>query len=93
MIDINAESYAEITLTNFRLKERLKVQQWIHCFITFSSEMLPQDIIDPEILVILNQDKQPLQIILQEEGCDSPNFQLTESEKSQVTEWLSQQDL
>ncbi|MFA9556817.1 hypothetical protein ACERII_05915 [Evansella sp. AB-rgal1] len=90
MIDLNFEKYSEITLTNLYIKEAFPVQHWVHCIVGFSSEEMPEDIVDPEILVILNEDKEALQIILYEEGCDSPNYQLTDSEKTQVKQWISE---
>ena len=92
MININAQQYTETPLTNLHIKETYPLQQWIHTIVEFSSPKMPDDIIEPEILVILNQQNEVLQIILHEEGCDSPNYQLTDHEKEQITTWLSKQN-
>ncbi|MBU8907644.1 hypothetical protein [Desertibacillus haloalkaliphilus] len=88
MIDLNFEKYTEMTLTDFQLKDSYDVQQWTHCIVRFMCDNMPEDIEDPEALVILNQENDVLQISLYEEGCDSPNYQFTDGEKKQITNWL-----
>ncbi|MDQ0253135.1 hypothetical protein J2S74_000507 [Evansella vedderi] len=94
MIDLNAEKYIETTFTNLHLKDTYLMQHWIHCIIGFSSSEMPNDMEDPEILVILDEEsKEILQVILREEGCDSPNYQLTTNEKEQIKQWLSKEEI
>ncbi|WP_078554086.1 hypothetical protein [Bacillus alkalicellulosilyticus] len=89
MIDIEFEQYSELSLTDFRVTSEDEVGPWIHLTVSFTSHNLPEGIEEPQALVILNQDGEVLQIVLQEEGCDSPNFQFTETEKTQISQWLS----
>ncbi|WP_017727586.1 hypothetical protein [Halalkalibacterium ligniniphilum] len=91
MIDLNFEKYTEMTLSDFTLKEHYPVQHWVHYLVGFSTDKMPIDIIDPEALVILNEAGDVLQVVLQEEGCDSPNYQFTENEKQQIIAWLTKQ--
>jgi hypothetical protein len=93
LIDLNFERYSELTFTNLHLLNSYEVQQWIHCIVGFSAEEMPTDLKDPEALVILNKEKQILQVVLYEEGCDSPNYQFTDNEKQQITAWLSSQKI
>ncbi|NEU32350.1 hypothetical protein GN156_16495 [bacterium LRH843] len=46
---------------------------------------------DADALVITGKSGEILQIILREEGCDSPLFQFTENEKKQISEWFKQE--
>ncbi|WP_096199142.1 hypothetical protein [Bacillus sp. FJAT-45350] len=88
MIDINFEKYSETVLEDFKLTDMYMIQNWIHCTVTFTTTNMPEDIIDPQALIIMNSDKEILQIVLHEEGCDSPNYQFTEKEKEQIMNWF-----
>lgn len=93
MIDLQFERYMELKLSNFKLVDTYPVQHWTHCIVRFEADRMPSDICDPEALVILNKDKDVLQIVLQEEGCDSPNYQFTELEKQTITDWITTQPM
>ncbi|MGO4888343.1 hypothetical protein ACJ2A9_11335 [Anaerobacillus sp. MEB173] len=93
MIDLNFERYSETNLTNFKLVHSYQEQEWTHCIVTFSADNMPSDIVDPEALVILNKNQEVLQVVLYEEGCDSPNYQFTENEKQQIINWIYSQKI
>ncbi|MDT8860619.1 hypothetical protein N0O92_10270 [Alkalihalobacillus sp. MEB130] len=87
MIDLTFEKYTECTLENLQLVDSYDVQHWTHYVVTFKGE-IPEELQDPEALVIVEGDKTILQIVLREEGCDSPLFQFTENEKIQIADWF-----
>jgi hypothetical protein len=62
----------------------------MHHVVSFEGENIPSDLVDPEALLITNQDGEVLQVILREEGCDSPLFQFTENEKEQLKKWFNE---
>ncbi|WP_100372935.1 hypothetical protein [Bacillus sp. FJAT-45037] len=88
MIDLTFERYTETTFTTLKLVETYSLQNWDHHILSFGGEGIPNDLIDPEALLITNQDGDVLQVILREEGCDSPLFQFTETEKEQLKKWF-----
>ncbi|WP_026672175.1 hypothetical protein [Alkalihalobacterium bogoriense] len=88
MIDFQFEQYSEVVFTDFSLVDNYDVYPWSHYVVSFTSDKLPMSMEDPTALLIVNKEKDVLQIVLQEEGCDSPNFQFTELEKQQITTWF-----
>ncbi len=90
MIDLQFEQYSECKLTDLKLLESFHVQHWMHYVVQFNGE-IPDELIEPEALVIVGESGDILQIVLREEGCDSPLFQFTENEKKQIKEWFYQQ--
>ncbi|BAB05936.1 hypothetical protein P4475_11270 [Halalkalibacterium halodurans] len=88
MIDLNFERYTEATLTNFAIVRTYEIQHWTHVVVSFQCDAMPEDIIDPEALLILSESGDVLQVVLYEEGCDSPNYQFTELEKEQLIRWF-----
>ncbi|WP_100408134.1 hypothetical protein [Bacillus solitudinis] len=88
MIDLHFEQYQECKMTDMKIVDSYPVSRWTHCTVSFKTQTLPEKMIDPAALVILNESGDVLQIILQEEGCDSPNFQFTENEKEQFSKWI-----
>ncbi|MCM3760759.1 hypothetical protein M3212_08155 [Alkalihalobacillus oceani] len=88
MIDLQFEQYREGKLDGFRLVDSYPVRQWTHYIARFSGTDLPEQLQDPEALIIANESGEVLQIVLREEGCDSPLFQFTETEKKQITAWF-----
>ncbi|MEW9698759.1 hypothetical protein [Paenibacillus sp. SI8] len=54
-----------------------------------NGQTLPEDLIDPSVLVITNQEGHIVQIVLQDEGCDC-EFQFTFSEKAQIESFVAQ---
>jgi hypothetical protein len=89
MIDLTFEKYSECKLKNFKLVDSYPVQQWNHYVISFEGE-IPSELQEPEALVIAGESGTVLQVILREEGCDSPMFQFTELEKKQIIEWFEE---
>ncbi|WP_332631481.1 hypothetical protein [Halalkalibacter flavus] len=87
MIDLTFEKYTECTFSNLRIIDSYNVQQWKHYIVTFEGNT-PEGLQEPEALVIVGQSNDILQIILREEGCDSPLFQFTENEKNQISNWF-----
>ncbi|MDV2683743.1 hypothetical protein RYX56_05055 [Alkalihalophilus lindianensis] len=90
MIDLTFEKYTEAKFTDLKLVETYELQLWMHHVVAFEGENIPSDLVDPEALLITNQDGEVLQVILREEGCDSPLFQFTENEKEQLKEWFNE---
>ncbi|WP_332694687.1 hypothetical protein [Halalkalibacter lacteus] len=88
MIDLTFENYSECTLTNLQIIDSFPMQQWMHYVVTFEGNI--PELQEPEALVIVGESGCILQIILREEGCDSPMFQFTENEKAQITKWFEQ---
>ncbi|WP_088105312.1 hypothetical protein [Halalkalibacter urbisdiaboli] len=88
MIDLFFETYQECQLTNMKIVDSYPVQQWQHYIVSFSSDALPAELEDPEALIIFSEFGNVLQVVLREEGCDSPHFQFTELEKKQLTDWI-----
>ncbi|GAE36515.1 hypothetical protein [Halalkalibacter akibai] len=91
MIDLTFEKYSECKLENFKIVDSYRVQQWIHFIVSFRGDV-PAELVEPEALVITGESGSVLQVILREEGCDSPLFQFTDNEKKQIIEWFKQQD-
>lgn len=64
--------------------------QWRDIFLNLhiaEGESLPEGLFDPSILVISNQAGDIVQIVLQDEGCDS-EFQFTLMEKAQIEDYI-----
>ncbi|ARK30737.1 hypothetical protein [Halalkalibacter krulwichiae] len=91
MIDLTFEKYSECKLRNFEIIDSYSVQQWKHFVVTFDGDV-PDELEEPEALIIVGESGEVLQVILREEGCDSPLYQFTESEKKQLIGWFIQQD-
>ncbi|MCM3713980.1 hypothetical protein M3202_07765 [Alkalihalobacillus oceani] len=91
MIDLQFEQYRECKLDGFNLVDSYPVQQWTHYVARFSGADLPEQLLEPEALIIANDTGEVLQIVLREEGCDSPMFQFTETEKKQITAWFDEE--
>ncbi|TWI59216.1 hypothetical protein [Halalkalibacter nanhaiisediminis] len=89
MIDLTFEQYSECKLENMKIINSFEVQNWTHYIVQFEGN-IPNQLEDPEALVITGESGNILQIVLQEEGCDSPLFQFTESEKKQIKDWFYQ---
>ena len=91
MIDLTFENYHECYFSNLKIVDSYSVQQWEHVIVTLEGEV-PIELQEPEALVIVGESGNVLQVILREEGCDSPLFQFTENEKKQIIDWFEQQD-
>lgn len=66
--------------------------QWRDIYLAIQlaeGEELPEGLIAPSILVICNTDGEIVQIVLQDEGCDS-EFQFTYAEKAQIEDYVNQ---
>ncbi|NEW06557.1 hypothetical protein GK047_11090 [Paenibacillus sp. SYP-B3998] len=66
--------------------------QWQDIYLAIqmeSGQSLPEDLLDPSVLVITNKAGEIVQIVLQDEGCDC-EFQFTLSEKAQVESFVEQ---
>jgi hypothetical protein len=64
--------------------------QWRDIYLNIHMEngqALPEDLLDPSVLVITNQEGHIVQVVLQDEGCDC-EFQFTLSEKAQVESFV-----
>jgi hypothetical protein len=64
--------------------------QWVDVFLSMQlaeSESLPNGLESPSILVICTVNGEIVQIVLQDEGCDS-EFQFTYTEKEQVERFV-----
>ncbi|ERN53462.1 MULTISPECIES: hypothetical protein [Alkalihalophilus] len=90
MIDLTFETYTEAAFSSMTLVETYEMQNWLHHVIKFEGSGIPENLIDPEALIITNHEGNILQIVLREEGCDSPLFQFTENEKSQLEKWFNE---
>ncbi|WP_413381191.1 hypothetical protein [Alkalihalobacillus sp. 1P02AB] len=93
MIDLNFEKYKEFALKPLKIVREEQIQYWNHYVIQFETNDLPDDLVEPEALLIVNQDKEVLQVVLLEEGCDCANYQFTENEKKQLINWFQNQNL
>ncbi|WP_227938141.1 hypothetical protein [Alkalihalobacillus deserti] len=90
MIDLTFEKYSECKLNNLKIVDSYSVQQWEHYIVSFEGEV-PNELQEPEALIIVGESGNVLQVVLREEGCDSPLFQFTESEKKQILDWFEKQ--
>ncbi|MFD2511353.1 hypothetical protein [Halalkalibacter alkalisediminis] len=91
MIDLTFEKYSECNLSELKIVDSYSVHQWEHFVVAFEGEV-PSELQEPEALVIVGESGNVLQVILREEGCDSPLFQFTENEKKQIIDWFEQQE-
>jgi hypothetical protein len=64
--------------------------QWIDIFLSMQlaeGESLPEGLEAPGLLVICSQNRDIVQIVLQDEGCDS-EFQFTFTEKEKIEQFV-----
>ncbi|RXT13759.1 hypothetical protein [Ammoniphilus sp. CFH 90114] len=90
MIGHGFSEYQELTLEHLRVEDILHMGQWIHVYVSFKLDSIPQGLSDPSALVILNDEKEVVQMVVLDEGCDS-EYKLTEVEQKQISTFLQEQ--
>ncbi|MCM2674592.1 hypothetical protein [Alkalicoccobacillus plakortidis] len=93
MIDLLFERYSEITFDSIKEIKRLRVGQWTHYELAVDYKTDNEQIsrLDITVLLIVNMENEPLQIVLLEEGTTSSLFQFTQTEKDQIMNWFQTQ--
>ncbi|MEW9669590.1 hypothetical protein [Ammoniphilus sp. 3BR4] len=92
MIGHDFSQYEELTLNHLRVQDMIRRGQWIHLYVQFELDTMPQGLSEPSALVILDDEKEIVQIIVQDEGCDC-EYKFTEGEQKQITDFLQQQKI
>lgn len=80
------EAWTELKFASYRFKAERRDEQWVDVTVrveTADGTPLPDDLIDLSILAICTPRGQLIQLVVQDEGCDS-EYQLTEGEKEQL---------
>lgn len=89
MIGHDFSHYEELTLKQLRVQDTLRRGPWIHLYVHFELDSMPPGLSEPSALVILDEDKKVVQMVVQDEGCDS-EYKLTEGEQKQITDFLQE---
>jgi hypothetical protein len=92
MIAHGFTQFQESIFKQLKVEDTVQMGQWIHVYVSFMVDTLPEGLSEPSALIILNQDKEIVQMVVQDEGCDS-EFKFTEGEQHQLTEFLREQGI
>lgn len=92
MIAHGFTQYQESRFRQLKVDDTVQMGQWIHVYASFQVDKLPEGLSDPSALIILNQEKEIVQMVVLDEGCDS-EFKFTEGEQQQLTQFLREQGI
>jgi hypothetical protein len=90
MIRYGDEMWSELRFTGFEYEVERRDGQWVDVLLkveTAEGTPLPDDLIAFEIIAICTHVGHPIQLVTQDEGCDS-EYQLTESEQEQINAFI-----
>ncbi|WP_134698819.1 hypothetical protein [Ammoniphilus sp. YIM 78166] len=92
MISHGFTQFQESKFKQLKVDDKVQMGQWLHVYISFQVDTLPEGLSEPSALIILNQENDVVQMVVQDEGCDS-EFKFTEGEQQQLTEFLREQGI